>query len=312
MVAEEGGVTVHSAFGVELGGYIPRGDYECDHCGTFRNRTRMYLVRDNRDGSIVQLGSNCIEAYTGIEPKGLWLLALTDDLNMFSHGGNGGGHQEYLFDVNTVLAYALAHSAHGRRYVSTSSEDSEPTVEKVRTSLYSRKIVDSDRFYYTRISDEAAAIVHDAELMADLRAAVDTLDIDTDYGRNMAVIVNGKTVTPRNVGILTSLVAVYARMKRNRERAAQAPAAKGFIAEVGERVHDIDIKLNVVKVSTNAYGFSTFLVGTVEDGRVVVWKASKFLNVESGDVLHISAATVKEHGSFNGSDQTVITRAKVA
>jgi hypothetical protein len=56
LLAEEAGITVHSAPGHELGGYTPRGDNGCDHCKVERSRSRLYLVRDDRDATIIQLG----------------------------------------------------------------------------------------------------------------------------------------------------------------------------------------------------------------------------------------------------------------
>ena len=54
------------------------------------------------------------------------------------------------------------------------------------------------------------------------------------------------------------------------------------------------------------------MVGVTPDGHVVTWNASKDLDVEAGDTLVLSAATVKAHENYQGTDQTVLTRAVVA
>ncbi|WP_244179137.1 MULTISPECIES: hypothetical protein [Mycobacterium] len=115
LVPEEAGITVHSAPGQELSGYSPRGDNACDHCQVERSRTRLYLVRDDRDGSIIQLGHSCIELYTGVSPKGLWALTFDEELACFARDDLGGGFgpRHYGAPVDVVLAYAFAHSDKG-------------------------------------------------------------------------------------------------------------------------------------------------------------------------------------------------------
>lgn len=316
LVSEEAGITVHSSPGQELGGYAPKGTNECDHCNVTRSRTRLYLVRDERDGSIVQLGHSCIELYTGIAPKGLWALTFDEDLAGFTRDDLDGGFgpRSYGASVNLVLAYAFAHADKGRAYV-PSSGFGVSTVSHVRTSLFSdiNRLKEADRAYYIAKGAEAATYLADTGLIAAIKAAVTETAEDSDYGRNLRVVLAGDHVSGRNVGILASLVKVYARQQQIEAARKAHPVVAGFIGEVGERVRDISATAKTVVYSEGDYGMKTFLVAITDDGHTVVWNASKALDIEVGDTFTMGAATVKAHETYHGVDQSVITRpAKLA
>lgn len=313
LVAEEAGVTVHTAPGQELGGYTPKGTTNCDHCGVDRNRTRLYLVRDERDGSVIQLGHSCIELYTGIAPKGLWALTFDEELDVFTEPSEGGfGHRDLGAAVDSVLAYAYAHTNQGRNYMPAAGVG-ESTVSRVRMSLFGdiARLKDDERRYYRDKAVEAAAYVDDGALLDAIKASVTETAADSDYGRNLRVILAGESVSGRNVGILASLVKVYARkMQIEAERKANPPAA-GFIGDIKERIRNFSLNLTYVREDDGYYGKTTLFIGRTGDGHVVKWFAAGTFVFEIGDTLNLEAATVKAHEVYKGQDQTVITRAKI-
>lgn len=312
LVPEEGGITVHSAPGQELGGYTPHGDDSCDHCRVNRNRVRLYLVRDERDGTIIQLGHSCIELYTGVAPKGLWALTFTDEISDFARADRGSGFTpaDYGTAVDTVLAYAYAHSDKGRAYVPTSSFEETPTVSQVRTSLFGRidRLREPDRSHFIAKAAEAATYLADTDLLAAIKASVTSTSTDSDYGRNLRVILAGETVTGRNVGLLASLVKVFARQQEL--EAARKPRRRvaGFLGEAGERIRDISATAKIIRYSEGDFSTTTWLVAVTDDGHTLVWRAAKCLDIEAGDRFTMAAATVKGHDNYRGIDQTVVTR----
>ncbi|CAN5621131.1 hypothetical protein BH09ACT8_BH09ACT8_50680 [soil metagenome] len=312
LIAEEAGTTVHSAPGQELGGYSPRGDNSCDHCRVVRSRSRLYLVRDERDGSIIQLGHSCIELYTGVSPKGLWALTFDEELASFTaHDVDGGfGPRHYGAPVDVVLAYAFAHSDRGRAYIPASMYSETSTVSKVRTSLFTdiNRLKDADRDYYITKAAEAAGHLADVALITAIKASVTETAEDSDYGRNLRVLLAGESVTGKNVGILGSLVKVYARQQQLEAERKANPVLAGFLGEVGERITNISATAKTVVYQEGDWGRTTFLVAIADDGHMFVWQASKVLDIETGDRFTIGAATVKGHDNYNGTDQTVIKR----
>lgn len=309
LVPEEAGITVHSAPGQELDGFVPRGDNACEHCGVARNRTRLYLVRDERTGAIIQLGHTCIEMYTGVSPKGLWALTYDDTLAEIALDRGGPARRPLGASVNAVLAYAYAHSDQGRSYQAATGWGVS-TGGQVRMSLFGsiHRLKEADRAYYVAKAAESTVYAADTTLMDAIKSSVDTTDVDSDYGRNLRVILGAETVTGRNIGILASLVKVYARAKQLEVERAATVLSSGFIGEVGERIKNITARAKTVVYNEGMYGTTTFLVAITDTGHTLVWGASKSLDVAVGDWFTIAAATVKEHGEFNGIDQTVIAR----
>lgn len=314
LVAEEAGMTVHCAPGQELGGYAPAGDAHCDHCGVDRVRSRLYLVRDDRDGSIVQLGHSCIELYTGIAPKGLWALTFDEELASLTSDSEGGfGPRHYGASIDVVLAYSFAHSDKGRAYVPAGGYSGVSTVSNVRTSLFFdiNRLKNDERAYFIAKSAEAATILADTELISAIKASVSETAEDSDYGRNLRVILAGESVSGKNVGILASLVKVYARQQQLEAERKARPVVAGFLGEVKQRVRNIALSLTTVQQIDGKFGVTTLFIGRAASGHVVKWFAAGRFDYEVGDELLLEAATVKEHENYKGVDQTVITRGKI-
>lgn len=328
LVPEEAGWTVHAAPGQSLDGW-QRPDKDewpaCDHCHTNRKRVRVYVVRDDRDGKLIQLGHNCIQLYTGIEPKGLWALSFDEVLEEFAgrdEGGFGGGGRDYGVRIDDVLALSFAYSDGGRMYVSKAKSDEwgkEATVDQIRGHLFSPPKATSHpndrgyREYRDYLEKGAKADAVDEALLAAIKASAETLSAGSDYGDNMAIILAAESgyVSRRNVGVLASLLAVYRRGLEQEESKKAQPAAQGFLGEAGAKLKGLEITAKVVKVWEGYYGMTTFLVGATDDGHTVTWKASGARSWEPGDRIKITSATIKAQENYQGTDQTVITRARV-
>lgn len=329
LVAEEAGYTVHCAPGQSLDGWKrpPVDDIHCDHCNLKRDRRRLYIIRDERDGSLAQIGHSCIELYTGLKIKGLWALEFDQQLRGFSEDDESyGGSREYSAPVNIVLGLAFAFSDEGRSYVSVRAAEcgvGEATGGLVRSTIFypprqpqSRdpRVQAAWRKYCDTVQ-RGYEFAKDAALISDIIASAETLKAGTDYADNMHTILAGESgyVSERNVGILASLVAVYAREKElavQRER--KAPPAKGFLGEKGDKLRDLEVTAKIVRVQDGLYGPSTWLVAFTDSGHEVTWSASGAKPWEPGDRIKIGSATVKGHRSYQGTDQTIITNGRNA
>lgn len=338
LVAEEAGYTVHAAPGQNLDGWVrpPVDDIHCDHCGTKRDRKRLYIIRDDRDGSLVQVGHSCIELYTGLKLKGLWALTYGPELRAFGGEGDGGSGRDYLVPVDRVLGLAFSLADEGKSYVSVKAADfgKQPTAAAVRLALYGR-VQPPQRKWFKRDSDYQKALddYHaflekirrgiefsaDADLIADIRKAADALAPGTDYADNMHTILAGENVSYRNIGILASLVAVYAKEKElavKREQEKKAPPAKGLLAPVKTRLRGLEITLDKVKAFEGQYGTRTLLSGRTDTNHVVVWWATgDHTDYEPGDLLTIDATVDRldpwQPRSGEAIDQTVVKNGRI-
>lgn len=331
LIAEEAGYVVACAPGQSLHGWTRPNHEEatCQHCNTARPRTRLYVVRNDDTGIITQLGHTCIALYTGINPKGLWALTFAEDLNDFANKSDededaaadaqffavGRG---YGADISTVLALAYALTNGGIAYISTAraaETDRTSTASAVRHQLFSKRTYMSCE-QLTRmeaIDTEAATVRNNTELMTSIRAAAQTINTATDYGQNMHVILQGEYVSSRSIGTLASLVAVYARAKADEvERQARPTPNTPHLADEGTKLTDLQLTVKTIRQRDNHYGTSTYVTGYAPTGHLIGWKASKALDYEPGTTLNIKTAIVKEHTEYQGTPQTVITRARIA
>jgi len=88
----------------------------CEHCNTKRRRKDSYVVRHMETGETKQIGSSCLEDFTGIDPSKVLFLAQMyaafrsmDDESEHFLGGVGGDHAvrpvDYLRDVMFVTEW---------------------------------------------------------------------------------------------------------------------------------------------------------------------------------------------------------------
>ncbi|NKS56254.1 hypothetical protein GS504_01325 [Rhodococcus hoagii] len=317
---EEGGTVVRSPHGVDLSGWKRPGAQHCDHCHSNRRRTTTYVVRHLETGEVRQIGSNCITLFLGVKPSGLWALGWS--LPEPSLGGDddgepaqGGSH----VPVRYALATAAVVTDEGRRYVSRAraaeSDSHPPTVEVVLDALIGQSTASEFVDWQRSIRAQADAYERDHGSTLDaVVAAAMTVDADSDYGANLRAVLGSEYIGIRNVGIAISALAVYRRALADEE--LRAATASGYLAEVGEKIGDLDAVVTVANEQVDYYGramkVSTLLVMRTDDGHVVKWRASKTLPFGRGDKVRILRATVKAHGEYQGVDQTVVVRAQLA
>ena len=302
---EEAGPVVYTMPGESLQGWRPE-NMVCAHCGLSRRRTKMYVVR-SRTGERIILGSNCLELYTGVRAVAMWALEFDQEL------GEGWEPDDYTDQrserkahQNSVIALAWAISDQGRRYISAgkAQEGGISTSEMVRKALWGPR---EDLLPAISMAQE---YLKDEELLEAIRSAAETVSEKSDYGQNLRVFANSDWLSPRGVGMVTSLASVYAR---NREELASRPnVSTGFIGQVGDKLRGVKLTLSTVRSWEGQYGITTLLVGMTADGHVVKWFASKELDVQPGQVVQIKSCAIKACEQFKGVDQTVITRARMA
>jgi hypothetical protein len=322
LVPEEAGMTVHTAPGESLAGWVrpAADDTHCDHCQVKRDRVNLFVVRNAVTGELIQLGQQCIALYLGLEPKGLWALDFQGEIDaaVGGFGDGGGGRGDYSADIAQVLGVALAVTNGGKGYVSRANaeawekESTGSLVKRVLFGIYPNGNKPGEREERERIlafAAEGKTLAADQDLIGAVKAAADNLRAG-DYADNLAVILAAPSgiVGNRNISTLASLVSAYYRQTEERVQATKAGAAQGFIGTVGERVRNFHVTATAVREFEGDYGVTTLLVGTTDDGHVVKWFASGSRDWDAGDRIHFAAATVKAHENYKGTDQTALTR----
>jgi len=285
---------------------------ECEHCHSSIDRTKTYLLV-HEDGTQIQIGSTCVEAYLGIRPKGLWTLS-TSLIDEYAVDEPIDDAQEDAgYDVNlpvvsredevparAVLAAALDISDGGKRWIRR-----EDTPENVGTSdIVKQEIRDSGwRTEGTR-DPRVSEVIKAVQAMPD----------DSEYAHNLKALAGARVISFKNAGLLASAVTVYARAQRAARTAS--PATPGFIAPEGQPVPQTQAKVTAVRdfEDINPHSGRRMTTHMVlmrdSDGHTIKWNTTGRNVPQEGDDIRLTGGTVKRHGVYRGEDQSVVTRLK--
>lgn len=313
----DGTLIAMNAPGQELGGWRPQHQ-ECDHCGTSRRRTNTYLLR-GEDGDIKQVGSNCLESFTGIRPEGMWALEydIEDRMDRRHGGGWGSGGWQDVRTPQNIVAYALVLSDEGRSYRSRRNADIDggvstgqavqdhisPTPRMRNTPEYRASI---ERIYSEETQERAAQVIEFAR----------NIEGDNDYTANLRSLASQEYITSRHYNFVSSAVAAWRREQdRQTERAVRERTAENALnewyGEVGERIGNFPVTVTGVRYLNGNYGTTTLLSMKDSEGRTFNWFASGYKEYQEGSHLLINRATVKKHDEYRGTKQTVLTRCQL-
>lgn len=113
----------------------------CQGCSVARHRTATYLAR-HENGEIRQLGTTCVEPYTGLPIKGLealWRFGTLKDSDW--DGDEGGIPADLRVPVIEVLRVAAAVVTQDGRFYSRSEQwkNTVPTADSVEAYFFDRK-----------------------------------------------------------------------------------------------------------------------------------------------------------------------------
>jgi len=288
---------------------------QCQHCNIEKsNRIHTYLVR-NESGEFKQVGSTCIRDFLGLNIfPGMILESDVDEIV----GGFSGMAREYT--PETIVSVACA-AVKKFGYVSSQVWEREST----RTTV--------ERFLYP--ASQGQAQKDDLALHAELSPLVDTDKAETiietltsafsdrgGYQGNLYAVLSGDVVTSKHMGIAVSAVIAYDKLVEGNRQAAvwadekaarEAKAASiDYVGTIGEKITITGIVSKNMVIET-MYGFSHLVI--VEGDNFVAkmfttagWSESDSADVDKTVTL---TGTVKAHDEYNGTKQTVLTRAKL-
>jgi hypothetical protein len=308
--ADDGAMLTRVIPGKELNGYAPE-HFECDHCGSNRRRSSTYLLRNKETGEYKQVGSNCLESFSGVRPKALWALNYDpeEDDSYLDTGERRWGSRDSMLPTKSVVAAALAISDNGEKYRSRMLEQEtgqDSTASEVKSFFFSSN--NDNRYNDINIDDHEAAAASMIETTH--------FDTDNDYGRNMKTLLSQEYVSYKHVGYVVSVIAAAKKQQARQERESR-PRAQGYAGQIGDKLKNVPVTVKQAKliptyIPNVGDSYKTLLVMTTDDGKELKWWASGEKDFKAGDMLTVTSATIKDLDTFNGDEQTVITRARVA
>lgn len=279
----------------------------CDYCGAARRRVKTYIVR-NKEGEYKQIGSNCLSAFLGVQPKGLWTLEY--DMNELArdeedyHAQLRLGSEYHLVDTKQIVALGLALTDNGKNYQGSNS--SAPTKNFVANYLlgrYQGEPIDSGKY------------VSEAEKM--MKETV--FNASENYGKNMAALLKEEKIPFTKIGFVVSVIPAYLK-QMDAYKKTITPKAKGFLGPVNTKISNVGpaVVERVTEFESN-YGYypstSRSIKFRTADNKMVTWITGSsndvISNLDRGDSVVLDAVTVKKHEEWQGEDQTLVKNVKL-
>jgi len=304
-----------------LTGYTPPEDGICQHCGVRRARTVVHIVRNTDTGEYRQVGSSCLEMFLGVQPMTWPLLfahKIGEDIDDAELRFGGAGVGTDIAEVREVIALAWVLSDRGTDYVTREVADFRrrvATADVVKTALFRAHTVrDGSERRGLREAMQAAGRLAGApdNVVDEILASISTLPEGTYYD-NVSQLTGRDYVGAGSVGLVASLVTVYARALRRRAAEAADPAVAGYLGEPKELLTGIEATVLGVRPIDSDFGSGTswLIKFRADSGHTLTWFASRRQEVATGDRVHITRARVKSHNRYDGIDETAIKLVKL-
>lgn len=314
----EGGILARTVPGEDLNGWRPSSRV-CDHCQTQRARKDTYVVRHD-DGTLKQIGKNCLPLFLGVKPSALWALTWEfDEDGEFTDDARCARLSEAcMYAITTLIALGLALSDEGKSFVSRGAANASAerggslisTADLVGRHLWDKVKNAADAA--DRRDVDAAAATHLASGAVDaIVTATAALDGDGDYPTNMRTLFGGEYVEARNLALVISAIGAANRAaERATVKEERVAAPKGFLGAPKDKIKDLTVTVTMTRFIDGDYGTKTLIVMTAPDGHLVKWWATGTHDVADGATLLITTATIKDNETYQEQDYTVLTRAK--
>jgi hypothetical protein len=277
----------------------------CEHCNHNRARSLVYLLQNIETGEQKLVGKTCLKDFL----PNIDVAALLSYLEGFRELSSSDADEDYerapraewMYSVQDLIAECLysirkigyrskkAARDMGEEGTETSAWIGISDVKK-REKLYPS--AELRVFYETGEIDK----------VVDFIKAMNPRD---DFGYNLQLAVEQVNAPVKMFGFVAAGVNMYIKAT---EKAAEATnKTNEWVGTVGKREVFSGLKIVRCTATEGHYG-TTFVTGFEDEaGRTFIWFASSKIG-DVGEVMDLKA-TVKEHGEYKGTKQTVITRA---
>lgn len=269
----------------------------CDHCGTNRARKNTFLVQ-NTDGTIKQVGKQCLRDYTGISPEMAILHKLVHDIYLEDKiPSESLGLYNISYEVKRVLAATCKDIAqHGYR----SAQAEKSTKEAVKAILGSYQKIEE------KYMEQADTILRHYNAISD-----EKMIKFSEFKYETLYLLRQKYIDYRKLGILCYAPVMYEKDMTTQETIKAREESTKWIGTIGEKV-EFEVKDFYIEktlyFSRSPYSPSieTYIYAIFdEEGNKFIWKTQKDI-----ETMKKIKGTIKDHTKYGGIKETVITRCK--
>lgn len=284
----------------------------CDHCNLERARASSWIVRNVESGIEKQVGTSCLADFTGhgdparFVAMAEWLSAIDQAANDAEEydpdfTGKGGplrlNLSHYLEWVSAcVRAYGWVSRGKAREYGGPATADIAVTLWTKRPEYRKHDDPTPDE------RDEQIVKAALTWVREELPARGDL----SDYEHNLITVCAEDSILGSWLGIAASLIAAHDRALNERAR-REKEAVSEWQGKIKERRNWGPLTVAGIWNTESLFGALWIYTFKDEAGNVYVWKTGQEYAWERGKQV-AGKATVKEHGEYEGTKQTVLTR----
>ncbi|SEU40301.1 hypothetical protein SAMN03159335_06267 [Burkholderia cepacia] len=284
---------------------------ECEHCNTNRRRKDGYLLRDDESGDYKEVGSNCLEDFTGIDPAAALFMAqmwnvirlAEDEFAQFgcSTRVNAVRTDRFLADV------CFISENHG--FTSAAKARDTGLMPTYDEALSLPRAVERDRALRQMYEDQ---FERHLERAIAVRGWIASKPEESMFDRNLKLLLAGDalSIDRKHLAFAAAAVPLYSRFLASNVDARKPSRHFGSPGEKAESTLTVE---RLIPLDT-PYGVSDLVLLRDQDGNKFKWKTTACPSeIKNGGVGRSMAATfkIKEHGDYKGTAQTTITHLKV-
>lgn len=272
----------------------------CDHCEIDRHRVKVYLVREDSTGNVLQVGTTCSSDFLGLSTTPIFteIIAGQDDEEAWGFGRGGRA------DAPTVIAVATALAAvRNGGFVPASAWDRTPTKDVVRATLWPTGAQTGISF------DEINAHFATAEKII---AHFATADAAGDFEANLQTIARSEWITTKQAGLIAAMPTAYDRAvgrAQTRDARDTEREQSQYVGTVGKKITVTGTVRQTVVLDPYVYNAPApvLVILATTEGNLVCWKTSAAIrwDIEVGQTLTLTGP-VKAHEDRGYGRQTVL------
>lgn len=294
----------------------------CEHCKVTRRRNEAYMLLDRATGERKEVGTSCLEDFTGIDPGAVLFMAKIVEFVRVVEGEN----ERWARDPRPNMVYLEDYLAavemfvrEGRFVSSTVARDRglSPTYWDAVTLLQSRDIVDdcdAQGFTYERYA-ATHEVRHERarEVIAWARSIPeDTSDL---FLRNLRVLAQADSVKidAKHLAFAAAMPNAY-RRATEQEAERQSAMVSRHVGKEKDKVREMLLTFQKAVSFDSQWGVTHRLIMKDALGNVFTWKTAsrpqEFADARRGDQF-LASFTIKGHSDYQEIAQTEITRMKI-
>lgn len=286
----------------------------CEHCNVKRKRISSFVLRDGASGQYKEVGSSCVEDFTGIDPAAALFLAkmhasvrvVEGEFDEFSKSGrsNAVSTRYFLAVVNAITQTS--------GFVSNAKAEAESGVLAPTWDVALGCLLDRNR-----IKQDLEPHLEHADRIRAWFSAKDDLGL-TSFERNVKLLLGADAlaIKRQHLAIAAAAVPSYWRGMGASSRAAAPVRPSQHVGTVGQKMTAELLIERAIPIETQ-FGVVDLVLLSDAEGNKLVWKTRALSyeirqRVMDGEKISVKASfKIKSHDEYKGTMQTFVTHLKV-